>query len=75
MYDPLHYTPIEDDPTNARSNNIVSRDEHRKFETSQTENETDTSGVPSKYEQLDITKTDTSTKAYDELHVKHTELN
>ncbi|XP_076083337.1 uncharacterized protein LOC143054267 [Mytilus galloprovincialis] len=72
VYDPLHYTRVKDDPTNARSNNSVSREEHRTYETSQTENETDTNGVPLEYEQLDITKTDTSTKAYDQLHVTHT---
>ncbi|VDI52491.1 Hypothetical predicted protein [Mytilus galloprovincialis] len=75
VYDPLHYTRVKYDPTNARSNNSVSREEHRKYETSQTENETDTNGVPLEYEQLDITKIDTSTKAYDELPVTHTAQN
>ncbi|VDI03172.1 Hypothetical predicted protein [Mytilus galloprovincialis] len=32
VYDPLHYTRVKDDPTNARSNNSVSREEHRKYE-------------------------------------------
>lgn len=73
VYDPLHYTHVEDsDPTNARSNTIVSREEKSKYETSQIENESDTNVVPLEYEQLDITKTDTSTKAYDQLHLTNT---
>ncbi|XP_076083338.1 uncharacterized protein LOC143054268 [Mytilus galloprovincialis] len=57
VYDPLHYTPLEDpDPTNARSNNIVSREVHRKYGTGQTGNETHTNVVPLEYEQLDIKK-------------------
>ncbi|CAG2199240.1 unnamed protein product [Mytilus edulis] len=73
VYDPLHYIHVEDsDPTNARSNTIVSREENRKYERSQIEKETDTNVVPLEYEQLDITKTDTSTKLYDQLHVTNT---
>lgn len=67
-YDPLHYKYVEDyNLTKAGSNNIV----NRKYEPRQTENEMDTKAVPSEYEQLDITKTDTSTKAYDHLQIRN----
>ncbi|XP_063406416.1 uncharacterized protein LOC134690374 [Mytilus trossulus] len=75
VYDPLHYTPVEDNPTNVQSNHIVSREDNRKYDSSQTENETDTNGVPLEYEQLDIRKTDTSTQVYDQLHITHNAIN
>lgn len=74
MYDPLHYKHFEDsNPTNARSNTIDSNDENRKYEPSASKIKIDSHSVPLEYEQLDITKTDTSTIAYDQLHNSHPE--
>lgn len=72
MYDPLHYKQVEDsDPTNARSNTVDSNDSNRTYKPSGTKIETDLNAVPLEYEQLDFTKTDTSTIAYDQLHNLH----
>ncbi|CAG2225100.1 unnamed protein product [Mytilus edulis] len=60
LYDPLHFTNVgNSDTTNDRSHIFVLKAENRKYEPSETKNEMDTSAVPLKYEQLDITKTDT----------------
>lgn len=71
LYDPLHFTNVgNSDTTNDRSHIFVLKAENRKYEPSETKNEMDTSAVPLKYEQLDITKTDTSTNDEDNNSTK-----